>query len=254
MAVHALLLWEVTQEEGEENSPTFEERFQNYTRQPTYKMVSNYAERLVAKMLAKSKMEDLREALSTFCAVDATKAYEGALFEAYAIRTFQNGGNFKILQLGGDDSFDLKINPLEDGQIKMTECAKLTADLVPYDSLPYETEEGQRKVKPLLLWPTISNFPTFDCFYYDGDGTVYCLQITIAEEHDLKNSGAKMAKVYFDGLHRHCGQKEPEKYKAVFVVPYYSNLSKVQPFKAAGKNTVTDQSSHFEQWKIVLPK
>ena len=254
VAVHALLLWEVKQEEGEEKNQTVEELFQNYTRQPTYNMVSKYAERQVAKMLAKSKMEDLRDALSTFCAVDATKGCEGALFVAHAMRTIQNGGNFKMLQLGGDDRFDLRIDPLEDGQVKIVEGAKLTTDLAPYDSLPYEMEEGQRKVKPLLLWPTIPNFPTFDCFYYDGDGTVYCLQMTTAEDHVLKNSGAKMAKDYFDVLHRHCGRKEPDKYKAVFVVPKYSNLSKLQPFKAAGKNPVTDQSSHFEQWKIVMPK
>ena len=51
-----------------------------------------------------------------------------------------------------------------------------------------------------LLWPTTTNFPTFDCFYFAGDGKVYPLQMTLAKMHDLKNSGAFKIKKYLDGI------------------------------------------------------
>jgi hypothetical protein len=45
---------------------------------------------------------------------------------------------------------------------------------------------------------------------------VYPLQMTIAEVHDLKNSGANNTKQYLDGLR---ASKKGKKYPAVFVVP-----------------------------------
>jgi hypothetical protein len=230
----------VKHEDGNDEASHFE----NYTREPIYRVVSSYAERQVAKKLAQMQHEDLRRTLISFSAVDATKAYYGAMFEAFAIRSIQNGGEFRMQQLGGDDTSTLWIDKLDNDSIIAVDGAKLTSEIAPYGLY----------TKKLLLWPSIPNFPTFDCFYYNGNKSVYCLQVTVAKEHGLKNSRAKMVKDYFDGMFTRFGKTAPQKYKAVFVVPSLisPDFRREQQFTGTGTNPVSCQKDYFEQWKIAL--
>lgn len=95
---------------------------------------------------------------------------------------------------------------------------------------------------PRLLWPTTTNFPTFDAFYFHKAGDVYALQMTIAVNHGLKNNGALQTQKYLDGI------KAAKPYKAVFVVPHVApgdikKCNKRQPFEGNvtnGKTKVMD--------------
>ena len=105
--------------------------------------------------------------------------------------------------------------------------------------------------KPRLLWPTTTNFPTFDCFYFQKDGSVYLMQMTIAKDHPLKNSGAKKAKDFFDAM---LGEDKPEKYTVVFVVPEDLKAGyKKQRFEGTINKKAADLSPHFDQWVLGLP-
>merc|ERR1712032_821866 len=97
-----------------------------------------------------------------------------------------------------------------------------------------------------LLWPTTTNFPAFDCFYFHTDGKVYPLQMTIANIHVLKNSGAFNAKKYLDGL---SGLMKP--YPAVFVVPLENARTyAAQIFKGNVDKKPKDMTQFFDQWVI----
>ena len=71
--------------------------------------------------------------------------------------------------------------------------------------------------------------------------------MTIAETHDLKNSGAHNAKIYFDGIF---GENSTP-YPAVFVVPVeIEQTYKVQSFKGNVGKKPHDMASFFDQWVI----
>jgi hypothetical protein len=125
----------------------------------------------------------------------------------------------------------------------VVETNKLTSDIVPYNEVRVR-EANSTQYSPRLLWPTTTFLPTFDCFYFHTDGSVFPLQMTIAKIHDLKNSGAANAKNYFDGMFR---TMKPDKYPAVFVVPLESCASyKAQKF--TGK--VDEKAEDFDQLVI----
>jgi hypothetical protein len=92
---------------------------------------------------------------------------------------------------------------------------------------------------------------TFDCFYFDSDGQIYCLQMTIAAKHDLDSSGASNAKKYMDTIYQKDTNK-PAKYQAVFVVRE-GDASSYQPQKFTGKvdtEGVVDLAGSYGQWVL----
>lgn len=126
----------------------------------------------------------------------------------------------------------------------------VTAANRPCSAVRVSVSDGTGAFSATLLWPTTTNFPTFDCFYFHTDGKVYALQMTIAVIHDLKNSGACNAKKHFDGL---LGWGEPSTYPAVFVVPVEAALTYVvQKFKGNVNKAPCDMAPHFEQWVLGL--
>ena len=174
VAVHSLVLWNVN---------VNNKKYEVY---PTFSMVSRYAEKLVAKKLARTELHLLKATQSRLSSVSGASGYAGAMFEAYAIRVLQNEGSFPLRPLdvnSGSPAFNLVLAAMDDDQVVEVEGNELTKQLLPFQKL--------NKAKPLLLWPTTTNFPSFDCFYFYDDDTVYCLQMTISLDHDLKNSGAK---------------------------------------------------------------
>ena len=199
-AVDSLVLWKVTNGD--------------YFAKPGFELVSRYAEQLVAKKLAKETMEDLKTARRSMAPLSGAEGYAGALFEAYAIRTLQEGGTFTMRCLDGTNKMTTVSIPRLTLPPVLVETNKLTAALVSYNEVRVPDSKGT--FSPRLLWPTTTNSPTFDCFYFHTDGKVFPLQMTIAMIHDLKNSGANNAKKYFDKMF---GKGKPAKYPAVFVVP-----------------------------------
>ena len=189
-------------------------------------------------------MENLKAAWSSMLPLSGAEGYAGALFEAFAIRTIQQGGNFTLRSLtdGKVQDITLSIPCIEAGPI-VVEGNNLTTDLVSYDDV--RVKDG-KAWSPRLLWPTTTNFPTFDCFYFHTGGEVYPLQMTIAEVHVLKNSGANQARIYFDGMF---GGTNPDKHKAVFVVPKDIALHyKKQQFKGKVDKKDCDMGQYFDQW------
>jgi hypothetical protein len=219
----------------------------NYEESPKFELVSRYAEQLVAKKLSMESTEQLKSARLHLAPLSGAEGYAGALFEAYAIRTLQAGGDFVMRSLDGskpDTTIHiprLTIDPV------VLETNKLTSDIVPYNEVRVR-EANTANYSPRLLWPTTTNFPTFDCFYFHTDGTVLPLQMTIAMIHDLKNSGASNAKKYFDGMF---GPMKPHKYPAVFVVPLESCPGyKAQKFTGQVDKKANDFGPHFDQFVI----
>lgn len=231
-AVHSLVLWR--QADG------------NCLNSPRFEMVSRYAEALVAKKLLQESMEDLKNARRSMSPLSGAEGYAGALFEAYAIRTFQEGGKFTMRCLDGTNRTEEISVPRLTTDPVVVETNKLVSALVSYISVRVSTSPGVWS--PRLLWPTTTNFPTFDCFYFHTDGSVFPLQMTIATIHVLKNSGASNAKKYFDGMF---GAGKPSKYPAVFVVPKDIAAGyTAQKFKGNVDQKSADLGPYFEQWVI----
>jgi hypothetical protein len=89
----------------------------------------------------------------------------------------------------------------------VVENNKLTASVVPYgDVRVLETT--------LAHYSPRTTFPTFDCFYFHTDDTVFPLQMNIALIHPWKNCGAANAKKYFDAMF---GKRKPKKYRKLGV-------------------------------------
>jgi hypothetical protein len=236
VTVHSLVLWKA----GED-----------FTDTPTFDLVSRYAENLVAKKLALETIARLKSAREDMAPLSGAEGYAGALFEAYAIRKLQGGGSFEARSL--DDAstspITITIPRMTTTQIVVVENNKLTASVVPYADVRV-LETSPAHYSPRLLWPTTTNFPTFDCFYFHTNGTVFPLQMTIALIHPLKNSGAANAKNYFDGMFRRENIK-PEKYRAVFVVPSeMADIYTSQVFKGDVEKRKEDVGQYFEQWVI----
>ena len=233
LAVHSLVLWHVGRD---------------YKDFPTFELVSRYAEQQVAKKLVKEAMEDLKTARRNMAPLSGAEGYAGALFEAYAIRTLQGGGEFTMRSLDmADLSITLELSRMDADPV-VVESNTLKADVVPYDSLRVPVDSSVDMYSPRLLWPTTTNFPTFDCFYFHSNGEVFLCQMTIAKTHELKNSGASNAKNYLDGMLK---TKKPSKYRAVFFVP--TDLSpgfKKQKFTGNVSQKPADLGPYFEQWVI----
>jgi hypothetical protein len=176
------------------------------------------------------------------------EGYAGALFEAYAVRTLQEGGNFTMRRLNGSNAngtASISIPRLTTAPV-VVESNTLTATQVSYDDV--RVSDGNGMWSPRLLWPSTTNFPTFDCFYFHTDGTVFPLQMTIHMVHALKNSGADNAKKYFDKMF---GRQKPSQYRAVFVVPKDNAASfTAQTFKGNVASKAVDLGQYFEQWVI----
>lgn len=147
VAVHSLVLWKVTNQKYEET--------------PTFGLVSQYAEHLVAKKLAKETAHTLRTTRQELRPLSGAEGYAGALFEAYAIRILQGSGKFTLRSLEGSatKTVDLVLKTMETEPIEI-ECNKLMTAGLDHDKL--SVDDGN----PRLLWPTTTNFPTFDCCYF----------------------------------------------------------------------------------------
>lgn len=229
--VHSLVLWKMGT---------------TYMADPSFELVSRFAEKLVAKKLCLEAAAKLKSARQDMAPLSGAEGYAGALFEAYAIRTIQEGCTLSLRSL--DDGTVKQVSvPAIGAEPVVVESNDLTASIVPYDSVRV-AGTGIAQFLARLLWPTTTNFPTFDCFYFHTTGEVFLLQMTIAKVHDLKNSGASKAKRYFD---RMLGANKPSKYPAVFVVPaeMAAAYSKQKFTGLVNKQTV-NFGPHFEQWVI----
>lgn len=240
VAVHSLVLWK---------------RGEKYTDSPRFELVSKYAEQLVAKKLALETKEQLKTARLNMAPLSGAEGYAGALFKAYAIRALCDGGTFDMRSLEDASKSESIQFPLMTSEPVVVETNKLTAAKVPYDRVRVPVPNNgttQDQFYPRLLWPTTTNFPTFDCFYFGTDGRVFPLQMTIAKKHDLKNSGAANAKLYLDGL---LGKGRPTKYAAVFTVPgsEYQRYQKQTFTGDVSSKKSANYGSNFEQWVLKIP-
>lgn len=170
LAVHALILWKVSDK--------------NYTEYPIFTLVSQYAEHLVAKQLVKEETNKLRDAMQALQPLSGAEGYAGALFEAYAVRSLQSGGTFEYRELD-----DANINIMEDGgkfRRNVTCQDKNSLSLMKMETEPIEIESNKLDIfnieqlslddgQPRLLWPSVRNFPTFDCIYIYADKSVLLL-------------------------------------------------------------------------------
>jgi hypothetical protein len=232
LLVYALVLWKV---DGED-----------YEGAVRFELVSRFAENLVARKLTLDTLEELKAARKRMAPLSGAKGYAGALFEAYAIRTLQAGGTFTMRNLSDDTTSSLKIPPLGDPVV--IETNKVTISDAPAEKV--RRADGKGGFLGTLLWPTTTNFPTFDCFYFHLDGKIYALQMTIAMNHDLKNSGADNAKNYFDSV---LGSQKTTTYPAVFVVPAdLEPLYAAQKFKGEVNKKAKDMSNCFDQFVLGL--
>jgi hypothetical protein len=233
--VHALVLWKVDIVNGE-----------GYEDTPRFELVSHYAERLVAQKLAVESAAVLKAARQNLAPLSGAKRYAGALFEAYAIRTLQAGGTFTVRNLNDNTSFQLDIPPM--GVPVVIETNQVTTTNAPASAV--RVSDGAGGFLATLLWPTTTNNPTFDCFYFHTDGKMYCLQMTIAKIHDLKNGGGYNAKTYFDKL---LGSGKTPTYPAVFVVPEDAEPTFVaQKFTGNVDKVAKDMSTYFVQFVLGL--
>ena len=146
----------------------------------------------------------------------------------------------------------IALDPIE------VETNYLSEESVPFDLLRQSDVESNQLL-PCLLWPSTTNFPTFDCFYIDQQGIPWPLQMTIAQKHDLKNSGALNTIEHFDKM---LGESKQGKHASAFVVPKKdAQKFKEQDFKgpliiSAKKRkanmTKADVAGGFEQWVMGL--
>lgn len=228
--VHSLVLWK---------------KGKNYTDQPRFELVSRFAEKLVAKQLCREAAAKLKSAREDLAPLSGAEGYAGALFEAYAIRTIQEGRTLSLRSLDNDSVKQVSVPAIGTDPV-VVESNNLTKSIVPYESVRISgAVDGQFLSR--ILWPTTTNFPTFDCFYFHTNGDIFPLQMTIAKKHDLKNSGASKTKQYFDNM---LGNEKPDKYPAVFVVPAEMEATyKKQKFTGPSEKNV-DFGTHFEQWVI----
>ena len=243
--VHSLVLWSF-----KSNAAGLEKYFD----EPVYSIVSRYAEVKVAQQLSEETTEDLRQTRKNLSQVSGAEGYAGALFEAYAIRKLQAGGTFSLRSLGkganASKSKQILIKDLNKRDPVVIETNKLTKTSVPFDALCVVDEDSNTRL-PCLLWPTTTNFPTFDCFFIDEAGHPFLLQMTIAKSHPLKYSGAINATNYFDEMLSN--PILPTAYKAIFVVPEdIAGIFKEQPFTGplpAGTSGIA-VAERFEQWAL----
>ena len=149
--VHSLVLWK---------------KGKTFTDIPSFELVSRYAEKMVAKKLcleAAAKLKNTREELAP---LSGAEGYAGALFEAYAIRKIQDGCTLSMRSLE-NGAVKQVVVPAIDADPVTVESNDLTASIVPHNSVRV-TGTGRGQFLARLLWPTTTNFPTFDCFYFSA--------------------------------------------------------------------------------------
>jgi hypothetical protein len=244
--VHSLVLWSVPKD--------VDGNFK-YGASPVFSLVSRYVERMVSQKLVivKETLTVLKEAQSNLAPLSGAEGYAGALFEAYAIRMLQNGGTFSMRRLNGGDTTETKelVVPKIAMEPIIVETNTLSEATVSFVSLRDLDEKGLQVGR--LLWPTTTNFPTFDCFYIDESGDAWPMQMTTSTTHGLKNSGGLNVIQYFDKM---LAKSKPAKYPAIFVVPEdkaarYQAQKFVGPPGGTPKKTgqpVNVESRRFEQW------
>ena len=244
--VHALVRWE---------PPKNADQSFKYDGDISFDLVSRYAEAMVAQKLYKENLTELKETTAKLRSLPGAEGYAGALFEAYAVRRFLGGGTFLLEGLQGQASKSITIPKLGDAVV--LQCNALSADTVPYGEILQQATDGAWR--PRMVWPTTNNFPTFDFYYFHTDGTLYPLQVTIADEkHPLKNGGAYQTVKYMEGI-----STTQTPYHAVFVVPEARlNKLKKQPFEGnvlKGKKIIVKEEdasntmeTYFQQWLIEI--
>jgi hypothetical protein len=236
--LHSLVKWIVPKDADD----TFQ-----YLEDPKFELVSRYAESVVAKKLAKEQALKLKQALEEMSPLSGAEGYTGALFEAYAIRRIQAGGDFAARSLDAGASKTICIPRLNEEPV-VVECNTLSEKVVPYSQIRVIDPGNTGKFLPRLLWPTTTNFPTFDCLYFHTNGEVFPLQITIATNHPLKNSGAANVKQFLDKMY---GSSKPAKYAAVLVAPTEkADGYGKQKFAGQVCKQAADLSPHFDQFVI----
>ena len=239
--VHSLVCWMPMMKDGKID----------YRAKVHYKLVSRFAERLVAEKLYISESEELNKTRRSLTALSGAESYAGALFEAYAIREFLRGGEFHVRNLEGGSNHEIVVPEIPNPVV--VECN--TLDTVAVNEVHKKATNGSWV--PQLLWPPTTNFPTFDAYYFHTDGEVYALQMTIALTHQLKNSGAFQTKEYLKKI-----ETATAPYKAVFVVPSNRVTYKKQKFTGRvtkGENVLFSEAEasalmnkQFQQWAIDL--
>jgi hypothetical protein len=125
-------------------------------------MVSRYVERLVSAKLVKETLEHLKQARATLAPLSGA--------EGYAIRTLKAGGTFSLRRLCNDHMTKTKelVVPMLTKEPVTVETKSLTETTVYFLSLRNLDEVGLQLAR--LLWPTTTNFPTFDSSYIDETG------------------------------------------------------------------------------------
>ena len=245
--VHSLCLWNCATKNGEDD----------YRGDVSCSLVSRFAERLVAEKLYASDSAELNKTRRALAPVPGAESYAGALFEAYAIREFLRGGIFHVRPLNGDKekngAYTIDVPEMSDPVV--VESNTLSLATVPPKTVHLKAADNSWT--PRLLWPTTTNFPTFDAYYFHTDGDVYALQMTISSKHPLNNNGAFQTKNYLDKL----GETVTPPYKAVFVVPQGRATFKAQNFTGSvskggemdEKDAVALMNQSFQQWAVELP-
>ena len=251
----------------------------DYRGDVSFRLVSRFVEQKVARKLMEHEMSELWDARRQLSALSGAAGYAGALFEAYAIKTICNGGDFTIFKNENHQQCvtlsTIKV-PVLKGEPAILHPNKLDRSSLPFDKLLERTTDGT-KFKPRLIWPETNNFPTFDSYYLHEDGEVYSFQMTVARDehgflkHDLNNGGAYQTMKYLDEFNTsEIYEKENKKvavkrkYQAVFVVPAPCDRCnpKKQKFtgelKTSKKKTLSEEDAakmmeeKFEQGIIYL--
>lgn len=185
------------------------------------------------------------------------------MFEAFAIKSIREGGEFQIFENKNSATLSLvktfTVPELNDAAVVTLPYNELSTKTLPLEDLLKEDSKTGR-YEPRLVSLKTSNFPTFDAYYLDENGEMYSLQMTVAEEnsylkHDLNDSGAFQVKVYLDKVVEKVAEKAAEKaaadktetsacavtsaqkYRAIFVTPGVDSTCwpKKQNFKGALK-------------------
>jgi hypothetical protein len=187
--------------------------------------------------------------------MSGAESYAGAMFESFVMRTILAGGNFSMDGLQGQESRPMDI-PIVSNPVVL-ECNAISNSTVPHELVRKKADDGSWV--PIMLWPTTTNFPTFNAYHFDASGDVYALQMTINEKHELENNGAFQTQKYLENIDT---AKPP--YKAVFVVRKggFKSLTIKQAFKGnvvEGKNTGMEEAvatemmgGESEQWLMKI--
>ena len=248
IAVHALVQWNTKKDTNG--------RFM-YNQKPSFEMVSRFAEKLVAEKLAALETHELDSSWRMLQPLSGAEGYAGALYEAYAIRRFLAGGDLSLFSLKDGRKKIISV-PVLDKPVVVEWCNTLTPSTVPLDNVWKKKSDDEKEWLACLLWPTTTNFPTFDAFYFHTDGEVYALQMTISSHHPLTNGGAYQASQYFFNI-----KSAQSPYPAVFVAPPSVTAGyPKQPFTGivlnrnkvvmAEVDAVRQMDNLFEQWVLSL--